>query len=582
MKTLIDYARNYRSYILFQLFFAGLWVITNLGIPYLMGLIIDNGIMVNDMTYVINLGFVMIAVTVLNVLTLLVNLYFLTHVNSGISRDLRNDIFNKIISWSPQTRQVFSTSTLITRNVNDVKQVSHFIDLALRKIYTVSITIIGAVIISFTLDWELSLIMFIIVPILLVVSSRLTTHSVPQYTKIRAALDKIDRLFRQNLSGIRVVKAFGKTEYEETRFSDAVEEAYDANVKAERTMTLLAPLITLFVNFLILFILWRGGVRADAGRIQVGILIAIIEYVTMALTNVQQFASIITVVPRSRVSLSRIEEVLEQEEERDLPEERKIETGLNSSLKGVQVKGVTFSYNQGTLPAIQDVSFNIRPETTVALIGSIGSGKSTFIHLLLRDYDINEGSIEIEGKNIQDLSKEDFNQLFTLIPQQSFLFSGTIRENIQVGKAGASDEEIWKVLEIAQMADYFKNSEKGLDTLIAQGGVNFSGGQKQRLSLARGIIRDTPYYIFDDTFSALDFSTEKEVRKGIQKHLGEKTLLIVAQRVATVEDSDEILVLEEGKIIDRGRHKELVKDSTVYQEIIASQLQPEEEYYEQR
>lgn len=580
MKTLINYSKNYKSYIFFQLLFAGLWVVTNLSIPYLMGLIIDNGIMVNDMSYVLNIGLVMIVVTILNVLTLLANLYFLTHINSGISRDLRNDIFNKVINWSAQTRQAFSTSTLITRNINDVKQVSNFIDLALRKIYTVSITIIGAVIISFTLDWELSLIMFIIVPILLVVSSQLTTRSVPQYTKIRGALDKIDRLFRQNLSGIRVVKAFGKTGYEEAQFTDAVEDAYNANVKAERTMMLLAPLITLFVNFLILFILWRGGVRADGGTIQVGILIAIIEYVTMALTNVQQFASIITVVPRSRVSLNRIEEVLSEEEEIIQPEESKFENKLKTPQEGIRAREVTFAYDEGSLPAIQNASFDIRPETTVALIGSIGSGKSTLIHLLLRDYEIDEGSIEIEGNDIKNLSKEDFNQLFTVIPQDNFLFSGTIRENIQVGKPDASDEEIWEVLETAQMADYFKNSEKALDTHIAQGGVNFSGGQKQRLSLARGIIRDTPYYIFDDTFSALDFSTEKKVRAGIRERLQGKTLLVVAQRVATVKDSDEILVLEEGRITDRGHHKDLTSRSTVYQEIIASQLQPEEEYYE--
>ncbi len=577
MKTLIGYAKNYRSYILSQLFFAGLWVVTNLAIPYLMGLIIDNGIMVNDMTYVVNVGLAMIGVTILNVLTLLANLYFLTQVNSGVSRDLRNDIFDKVINWSAQTRKRFSTSTLITRNVNDVKQVSNFIDLSLRKIYTVSITIIGAVIVSFTLDWELSLIMLIIVPIVLIISSQLTSRSVPQYTKIRGALDKIDRLFRQNLSGIRVVKAFGKTDYEEAQFSDAVEEAYDANVKAERTMMLLAPLITLFVNVLILFILWRGGVRADAGTIQVGILIAIIEYVTMALTNVQQFASIITVVPRSMVSLNRIEEVLGHEEEILQPTENKLQEGLKVPEKGIRVSDVTFAYDEGSVPALQNATFDIRPQWTVALIGSIGSGKSTLIQLLLRDYEVDAGSIEIEGHDIKSLSAEDFNQLFTVIPQQSFLFSGSIRENIQVGKADASDEEIWQVLEIAQMADYFRNSEKGLDTHIAQGGVNFSGGQQQRLSLARGIIRDTPYYIFDDTFSALDFSTEKKVRKGIQEHLRDKTLLIVAQRVATVEDSDEILVLEEGRITNRGRHEELVERSTVYQEIIASQLQPEEE-----
>jgi len=314
MKTLLRYAAPYASQIALQLLFATVWVASQLVIPWLMADIIDNGIMRDDMAYIVQRGLLMIAASLVNVASLLTMLYFLTRISAGISRDLRGDIFEKVIDWTGQARQAFSTSTLVTRNVNDVKQVSIFVDMALRKIYTLSITIIGAVAVAFVLDASLALLIFLIVPFVLLLTTRLTSRALPQYAKVRDSVDSINRLFRQNMSGIRVVKAFGKTEYEQSQFDDAVSDAYDATVKAEGTMMLLSPLVLLFVNVLVLVILWRGGVRAESGLLEVGVLVALIEYVTLALVNIQQFAAIITVLPRSQVSLDRIGEVLSAEE----------------------------------------------------------------------------------------------------------------------------------------------------------------------------------------------------------------------------------------------------------------------------
>lgn len=576
MTILLRYAVPYLRQIALQLVFATVWVASQLVIPWLMADIIDRGILRHDLTYIVHRGLMMIAASTVNVASLLVMLYYLTRVSAGISRDLRGDIFGKVIDWTGQARQSFSTSTLVTRNVNDVKQVSIFVDMALRKIYTLAITIIGAVAVAFTLDANLALLIFLIVPVVLLLTTRLTSKVLPQYAKVRASIDSINRLFRQNMSGIRVVKAFGKTEYEQRQFDNAVADAYDSTVKAESTMLLLAPLVLLFVNALVLMILWRGGLRAESGRIEVGVLVALIEYVTLALVSVQQFAAIITVLPRSKVSLDRIGEVLSAPEPVQIPNPSQEGAVKESDASGIGIEHLTFRYPGASVPAITDLSLDLRPGTTSAIIGSTGSGKSTLLRLLIRDFDADSGSIRIDGRDFRDLSRDDFNRLFTIVPQQTFLFSASARDNVRAGKPEASDDEVWSVLDACQIGDFFRNSNDGLDTNIAQNAVNLSGGQKQRIALARGLLRDTRYYLFDDCFSALDFSTERKVRLAIQQRLADKTVIIVAQRVATVERAAEILVMDDGAVVDRGTHRQLLETSTVYQEIIASQVREED------
>jgi ATP-binding cassette subfamily B multidrug efflux pump len=568
---LIKYAKKYSKFIVGQLLFAGIWVFAQLLIPRLMVDIVDSGIMMKDMNAIIQRGLLMLLATVLNIISLLISIYFLTKVTAGISRDLRADLFEKIIDWSKETRTDFSNSTLITRTVNDVKQVSNFIDLSLRKIFTLTITIIGALVVSFSLDARLASIILIIIPAIFFLGLFLTTRALPQYSRIRHSVDRINQLFRENIRGIRVVRAFNKSDYEVKEFEKATKDACEASVKSESMMMLLSPIILLFTNMLILLILYMGGGRAQAGTIKLGVLIGLIEYATISLNNIQQFASIITIIPRSKVSIDRISEVLSKEEILKMKEDT-----FDSGEEGIRFEDVDFYYPASRRAALGNIHFHLKKGETKAIIGSTGSGKSTILRLLLRDYDAYRGQILLNGKNLQSLSREEISRIVTFIPQASFLFAGSIRENIQTGKKDASDDEIWDVLDIVRLGDFFRQSPEGLDTYIAQNAVNFSGGQKQRISIARGLIRESDFYIFDDCFSALDYSTEKKVREAIQEKLADHGILVVAQRVATVRDADEIFVLEKGEILDRGNHEELAERSEVYKEILASQLKSQE------
>ena len=568
---LLKYAKKYTGFIVAQLFFASVWVFSQLLIPRFMVDIVDAGIMMKDMGAIIQRGLLMLLATVFNILSLLISLYFLTKVTAGISRDLRADLFGKIVDWSKETRTGFSNSTLITRTVNDVKQVSNFIDLSLRKIFTLTITVIGALIVSFSLDAKLASIILIIIPAIFTLGLFLTTRALPQYTRIRLSIDRINQLFRENIRGIRVIRAFNKSDYEVKEFEKATQDAYEASIKSESTMMLLSPLILLLTNILILVILYMGGGRAQAGTIKLGVLIGLIEYATISLSNIQQFASIITIIPRSKVSIDRISEVLSTEEILKIKEDT-----LESDEQGITFKDVDFYYPGSRRATLKNISFHLGKGEIKAIIGSTGSGKSTILKLLLRDYDAYQGRICLNGKNVQTLSRKEISQIVTFIPQSSFLFSGSIRENIQTGRKEASDDEIWEVLDMVQMGDFFRESPEGLDTYIAQNAVNFSGGQKQRLSIARGLIRESDFYIFDDCFSALDYSTEKKIRKAIQEKLADRGVLVVAQRVATVREADEILVLGRGEILDRGSHEKLAQSSEIYKEILASQLKSQE------
>ncbi|NMD38288.1 MAG: ABC transporter ATP-binding protein, partial [Christensenellaceae bacterium] len=426
---LIKYSKKYTKLIIAQLLFASIWVFAQLWIPRLMVDIVDFGIMMKDMNTIVNKGLLMLLATVLNIASLLISIYFLTHVTAGISRDLRADLFEKIVDWSKETRTGFSNSTLITRTVNDVKQVSNFIDLSLRKIFTLTITVIGALVVSFSLDAKLAAIILIIIPAILFLGLFLTTRALPQYSRIRTSIDHINQLFRENIRGIRVIRAFNKSDYVVKQFEKATEEARDANIKSESTMMLLSPLILLLTNILILVILFIGGGRAQTGTIKLGVLIGLIEYATISLSNIQQFASIITIIPRSKVSIDRINEVLSTEELLKIKEDDSEFKG-----KGISFRDIDFYYPGSRVAALKNLSFTLKKGETKAIIGSTGSGKSTILKLLLRDYDAYHGQICLNGKNVQSLSREEIGQILTFVPQSSFLFSGTIRENIQTGK----------------------------------------------------------------------------------------------------------------------------------------------------
>lgn len=563
---LLQYAKKYSKLIAGQLLFATVWVLSQLAIPRLMVDIVDYGIMAGDMNEIVSRGMLMLLATVVNIVSLLISIYFLTRVTAGIARDLRGDLFNRIIGWSKETRGGLSNSTLVTRTVNDVKQVSMLVDLSLRKIYTLTITVIGAVIISFSIDVKMAAIILIIIPVIFILALKLTSKALPKYGRIRQAIDRMNQRFRENVTGIRVVKAFNKSDYETKKFQEATKEACQANVQAESTMMLLSPLVLLFTNILILVLLYVGGVRSVLGTITMGALIGLIEYAIMALNNIQQFASIITIFPRSKVSIDRIKEILSKDEVLQIKE-----TMCVIKENVLRFDDVDFYYPNSNAAVLHDIHFDLNKGETKAVIGSTGSGKSTLVRLMMRDYDAYRGQITYNGQDITSLTNAEINQIITHIPQTTFLFSGTIRENLQTGKKDATDNEIWEVLDMVQMGDFFRQTKEKLDFYIAQNAVNLSGGQKQRISIARGLIRETDFYVFDDCFSALDYSTEKKVRDAIRKKLSDRGVLVIAQRVATVRDADEILVIDNGNIVGKGSHRELEERCLVYQEIITSQ-----------
>ena len=417
---LLKYARKYLKLIIGQLFFATVWVASQLAIPRLMVDIIDYGILLKDLNQIMNRGLLMLLATGVNIASLLISLFFLTKITAGISKDLRGDLFERVIDWSKETRGSFSNSTLITRTVNDVKQVSILIDMSLRKIFTLTITVIGAVIISFSIDIKMAVIILVIIPVIFILALKLTTKALPKYSRIRKAIDQMNQRFRENVTGIRVVKAFNKSDYERNMFQKATKEACETNVEAESTMMLLSPLILLFTNILILIMLYIGGVRAELGTVTVGALVGLIEYAIMALNNIQQFASIITIFPRSKVSIDRIQEVLVKEEVL-LIKETNSDLIEKSTEDTIRFENVDFCYPPSCMDLLKNITFELNKGETKAMIGSTGSGKSTIVRLMMRDYDVRHGEITCNGHNIES-SNEEINQIVTHIPQTTFYF----------------------------------------------------------------------------------------------------------------------------------------------------------------
>ncbi|MBK7480276.1 MAG: ABC transporter ATP-binding protein [Bacteroidales bacterium] len=409
-------------------------------------------------------------------------------------------------------------------------------------------------------------IILIIIPVIFILALSLTSKALPKYSRIRNAIDRMNQRFRENVTGIRVVKAFNKSGYETKMFQEATREACQANVQAESTMMLLSPLVLLFTNILILILLYLEVCGPYWGRLPWGHLIGLIEYSIMASITFSNSHRLSPFSTLESIYRREIQEILSKEE---LLQIKETTAGVKENV--LRFEDVDFYYPDSHAAALHDIHFDLNKGETKALIGSTGSGKSTLVRLMMRDYDAYRSQITCNGQDIEGLSNTEINHIITHIPQSTFLFSGTIRDNLQTGKKDATDEEIWEVLDMVQMGDFFRQAGEGLNFYIAQNAVNLSGGQKQRISIARGLIRETDFYVFDDCFSALDYSTEKKVRQAIQKKLSDKGVLVIAQRVATVKDADEILVIDNGKIVGKGSHQELEERCQVYQEIISSQ-----------
>jgi ATP-binding cassette subfamily B multidrug efflux pump len=575
MKEIAKYLKPYSKMLVLVVVFVFGRSLTDLYLPALMSRIVDVGIVQNDLGYILKVGSVMIAMTLLNGGFAVGLSYFSSKVAMGFGRNLRKAVFTKVENLSVSEFNDLGTSSLITRTTNDITQLQQLVLMGQRMMLVAPMMFLGSIIMAVSQDAVLSLVIVFAVPALALLVYFIGKKATPLFQSLQKKLDGLNLVLRESLTGIRVIRAFNKEEYEKKRFNAANLDLTETALKVHKTMAYLMPLMTLLLNFGTIAVIWFGAIRVDSGQMQVGQLMAFVQYIMHIMFSLMMVSMIFVMIPRAAASVERVSEVLTKEQKLTDPETPKKPASSPGSL---EFRNVTFSYPGAENTALSNVSFTAEPGETIAIIGGTGSGKSTLLNLIMRFYDLEEGSgaILVGGVDIREMNQKDLRDLIGFVSQKPVLFSGTVRDNITYGNESASDEEVLKALEIAQAKDFVLGLPEGLEAVVAQGGTNFSGGQKQRLSIARALVRRPAIYIFDDSFSALDFKTDAQLRAALRRETQDATKLIVAQRVSTVLDADKIIVLDQGRVVGIGRHKELLKTSPVYREIVASQLSEEE------
>lgn len=541
-------------------------------LPTLMSDIVNNGIAKNDVNYIFKIGKFMLLIAAIGTVCSIFASFFASKTAVGFGTILRKKIFQKVESFSMEEFDKVGTASLITRTTNDVNQIQQVLIIVLRLMVMAPLTCIGGIIMAMSKDIKLSLIILIAIPILGVSIYFLMRKGLPLFKSMQFKLDKLNQVEREKLVGIRVIRAFNKEDYEKVRFDNTNKDFMQVAIKVNKIMAVLMPIMMVVLNFTIIGVIWFGSIRIDNGNMQIGDLMAFIQYIGQIMMAFIMMSMMFIMIPRAQVSIDRIAEVLSMNS--NIIDSDNIKKSSEKSY--VEFKNVTFSYPGAEKPVVENISFNARPGEVTAIIGGTGSGKSTLINLIPRFYDANSGSILIDGIDIKHMSQEDLRRKIGLVPQKATLFTGTISENIKYGNKNASIEEIKHAAKIAQAEEFISEMNDGFDSIIAQGGSNVSGGQKQRLSIARALVRKPEIYIFDDSFSALDFKTEARLRSVLKDETKEATVFMVAQRISSIMDADRIIVLNEGKIVGTGKHRELLKNCSVYKEIASSQLSEEE------
>ncbi|WP_342598134.1 ABC transporter ATP-binding protein [Psychrobacillus sp. FSL H8-0483] len=545
---------------------------TDLYLPTLMSDIIDKGVVSGDTKYIWKIGGLMLVVAAIGATASIIASFYSSKAAMGLGRDIRSKVFNHVEQFSLQDFDKIGTASLITRTTNDITQVQQVVIMMLRMVISAPIMFIGGLIMATSKDAKLSLVIVLAMPFLIGSVLLILYKGVPLFQTVQERLDRLNLVLRENLTGIRVVRAFNREKEEKARLQKANLELTDVSIKVNKIMAFLMPVMMLVMNLTVIGVIWFGGIRIDNGDMQIGDLMAFIQYVMQIMFALVMASMMFVMVPRAAVSAKRINEVL------DMKPTFLDEGTMSANLKQgtLEFDHVSFSYPGAEESALTNISFHAQSGEITAIIGGTGAGKSTLVNLIPRFYDVTNGAIRVNGVDVRESSHEEVRSKIGFVPQKALLFSGTIAENVRFGKEDATLEEIEHAARIAQAEDFISKMKDGYESVITQGGSNVSGGQKQRLSIARALVRKPDIYIFDDSFSALDYKTDAKLREALKVETQNSTVIIVAQRVSTVIDADQIIVLDKGEIAGIGTHKELLENNSVYREIVESQLSEEE------
>lgn len=565
----MKYFKPYIPYILAAVVLLFAEAMLELALPGYMADIIDDGIIAGDMKQIYKIGILMIGISAAIVLCATGVSLFASKTAARSARDIRKAVFRKVMHFANEEMEDFSTASLITRSTNDIQQIQMAAVMTLRLGMFAPVMGIGAIIkalrTSVSLAWTIGIAFGAIV----ILMAFMFIITLPKFKVVQEKVDKLNLVMNERLRGILVIRAFNTQKYEEDRFDHANNDLTKLNLFVNRAMSVMMPVMMLIMNLTSILIVWAGAHYIDAGNLEIGSMLAFIQYAMQIIISFLFIAMMFIFLPRAAVSMGRVGEILKKEisiTDKENTQEIKEKRGI------VEFKNVSFRYADAEDAVLSDISFTARPGETTAFIGSTGSGKTTLVNLIPRFFDVTEGSITIDGVDIRDMKQHELREMIGYVPQKGMLFSGDIKSNIAYGAEDKSFENIKRAAEVAQAEDFIMEKEEGFNAPVAQGGTNVSGGQKQRLSIARALAKKAPIYIFDDSFSALDFKTDAALRKELKKSAGESTLLIVAQRISTIADADQIIVLNEGRIAGKGTHKELMQTCGVYREIASSQL----------
>jgi ATP-binding cassette, subfamily B, multidrug efflux pump len=567
------YLRPYRGPLALVVALLVVQALATLYLPALNGDIINNGVAKGDTAYILSTGALMLGISAVVVVASIVAVYWGSKTGMAFGRDVRGAIFRKVESFSQAELNRFGTPSLITRNTNDVQQVQMVVLIGLNMMIIAPILAVGGVILALRQDVPLAGILVVILPLMALIVGTFMSRALPLFAAIQVKVDRINQVTREALSGVRVIRAFVRTTHEEERFDVANRDLTATSLRVNRLFALMIPLLTAIFNLSSVAILWFGAIRVDSSQMPIGNLIAFLQYVMQILFAVMMAVFLFVIIPRGIVSSGRIQEVLRTQPTIDDPATPLAPpppTGV------VEFRQVEFRYPGAQDPVLRDISLVIEPGRTTAIVGSTGSGKSTLVNLIPRFYDVTGGALAIDGADVRALDRDDVWARIGLVPQKAFLFSGTIASNLRFGKADATDDELWAALRVAQAESFVRDLPDGLESPVTQGGANLSGGQRQRLAIARALVKRPEIYVFDDSFSALDFKTDSQLRAALAREISGATIVIVAQRVGTIMGADRIVVLDGGTIAGVGTHAELMASCETYREIVYSQLSTEE------